>query len=129
MFLSPETTMRAAVRHGDGVGNLSIALCREAFYPVPGVDSAVAEFILHKQLDKRIDEHDKDFVAFVSAAFSMKRKTLVNNLKSWNAASLPNVMMCLESCGLSPQIRAEALDVSAFIALYTCLRVHHISRK
>ncbi len=111
------------------LGYQSTALCREAFHPVPGVDSAVAEFNLHEQLDKRVEEHEDDFVAFVSAAFSMKRKTLINNLKSWNAASLPNVVSCLDSGGLSPQIRAEALDVSAFIALYTCLRVHHISRK
>ncbi|CAL5221245.1 g3400 [Coccomyxa viridis] len=108
---------------------LCFGVSREAFHPVPGVDSAVAEFNLHEQLDKRVEEHEDDFVAFVSAAFSMKRKTLINNLKSWNAASLPNVVSCLDSGGLSPQIRAEALDVSAFIALYTCLRVHHISRK
>lgn len=110
-------------------GGPATALCRQAFHPVPGVDSAVAEFILHKQLDERINEHETAFVAFVSAAFSMKRKTLINNIKSWKAALLPDVITCFDSCGLSPQIRAEALDVSAFVALFTCLRVHYLSGK
>ena len=88
------------------------------------MDSAVAEFILHEQLDKRVDEHETAFVAFVNAAFSMKRKTLINNVKFWNAAMLPDVIDCLDSCGLSSKIRAEALDVSTFIALFTCLHVH-----
>ena len=102
-------------------------MCRQAFHPVPGVDSAFAEFILHGQLDERVDEHETAFVAFVTAAFSMKRKTLINNVKSWNLAMLPDVLNCLDSCGLSSKIRAEALDVSALIALYTCLSPHQES--
>ena len=121
--------MRAAFSPWEVGRDLASALCRQSFHPVPGVDSAVAEFILHKQLDERVREHETAFVAFVSAAFSMKRKTLMNNIKSWKAAMLPDAITCFDSCGLSSQIRAEALDASAFIALFTCLRVHHLSRK
>lgn len=89
------------------------------------MDSAVAEFILHEQIDERIQGHETEFLAFVRAAYSMKRKTLVNNLKCWNSAMLPQVEACLESCGVQTQTRAEALDVSQLIALFMCLHTHH----
>ena len=98
-----------------------VLLCRQSFHPVPGVDSAVAEFILHKEVDERVVGYESAFVAFVNAAFSMKRKTLINNMKSWNTAMLPRVEACLDSCGLPVKLRAEALDVGAFVALFACL--------
>lgn len=99
------------------------AICRHSFYPVPGVDSAVAEFILHEQLDDGLrQEEEGAFIAFVHAAFSMKRKTLVNNLKSWKPDVQSQIGRCLESCGFPAQIRAEALCVSDFVALFNCMR-------
>ena len=98
-------------------------ICRHSFYPVPGVDSAVAEFILHEQLDDGLRrEEEGAFIAFVNAAFSMKRKTLLNNFKSWKPDVQSQIGQCLESCGFPAQIRAEALYVSDFVALFKCMR-------
>lgn len=88
------------------------------------MDSAVAEFVLHEQLDHRLPrEEEAALIAFVSACFSMKRKTLVNNLKSYRFTQ-SEVEECLDGCGLPRLIRAEALDVEAFMALFECLRTH-----
>ena len=94
--------------------------CRSAFHPVPGVDSAVAEFILHDQLDERLLEHEAAFVAFINGAFSMKRKTLANNLK--RTFPQPDIEKCLDNSALSPLIRAESLDLDTFVALFGCFQ-------
>ncbi len=86
------------------------------------MDSAVAEFVLHEQLNDGLRQKEEAaFSAFVNAAFSMKRKTLVNNLKSWKPDVQSHVARCLQSCGLSAQLRAEALCVSDFVALFICM--------
>lgn len=93
---------------------------RNAFHPVPGVDSAVAEFILRADLDDRLkNEEEAPFIAFIDAAFAMKRKTLVNNLKSWRSAG--QIEECLQACGLPAQIRAEALGIDDLIPLFRCV--------
>ena len=96
--------------------------CRNAFHPVPGVDSAVAEFILHDQLDERLSGHEAAFVAFINGAFSMKRKTLANNLK--RRLPQPDIEKCFEISALSPLVRAESLDLDTFVALFGCFKTH-----
>ncbi len=51
----------------------------KAFSPAPKVDSAVLFFEKHNQFR---DVEDKDFLAFIKAAFSNPRKKVINNLSS-----------------------------------------------
>ncbi|WP_130536876.1 16S rRNA (adenine(1518)-N(6)/adenine(1519)-N(6))-dimethyltransferase RsmA [Thiomicrorhabdus indica] len=82
----------------------------ENFTPPPKVDSAIVRLIPYKQ--KPIVAYDEAlFADLVRQSFSLKRKTLRNNLKGWLDANQ------IESCGINPSVRAEQLPVSAFVAL------------
>jgi len=89
---------------------------RGAFLPPPEVSSALVTLRFPgERLD--IDSEDKaDFLEFVKACFSQKRKTLVNNLKS--KADRNQVQRALGEIKLRLDARAEQLSVKDFAALY-----------
>ncbi|TDT68535.1 dimethyladenosine transferase [Hypnocyclicus thermotrophus] len=89
---------------------------KEYFTPVPKVDSAFMSIKLYKDnryLD-RVDE--KTFFRFVKAAFSNKRKNIVNNLKTLGY-SREIIEKNLEKLYLSNNLRAENLSIDNFIDL------------
>ena len=88
------------------------------FYPRPGVDSAVVKLsILPKPCVDVPDE--THFFTLVHAAFSMRRKTLVNCLSACDDLEVgkAEVAEALVACGLSESVRGEALDIYAFAKL------------
>ena len=82
----------------------------ENFTPPPKVDSAIIRLIPYKQ-KPLVAEDEALFADLVRQSFSLKRKTLRNNLKGWLDA--PQI----ESCGIDPSTRSEQLPVSAFVTL------------
>ncbi len=88
---------------------------RERFTPSPNVDSAVVKIDLHERL---LDVPSAEFYRkVVQAAFSARRKTLINNLV--NAFSLTRVQAeeVLAKCGISPTVRGEVLGAEEFATL------------
>jgi 16S rRNA (adenine1518-N6/adenine1519-N6)-dimethyltransferase len=81
------------------------------FWPNANVYSTVLIFTPKKPLLARKDE--AAFFKFLRQAFVQKRKTLRNNLKSYN--TLPAV---LASLGLAESVRAEELALEQFIEIY-----------
>lgn len=88
---------------------------RKMFFPAPKVDSAIV------RLDIKQNEHSKEFAAkfkkIVFASFSMRRKTLLNNLSTSLQISKEEVTQKLLSLGINPSARAETLDVEDFVRL------------
>ena len=82
----------------------------EAFDPPPKVDSAVVR--LRPYLNLPFTAKDEQaFASMVKQSFSMRRKTLRNNLKG----SLTGED--IEACGINPSVRAEVLAVADFVRL------------
>lgn len=81
---------------------------REAFEPVPKVDSAVIQIIPRRAYDP---EEDRKVFRLVRAGFSARRKTLVNNLSSSLSVSKEFVEQKLALLNLRLDIRAQALSV------------------
>jgi len=81
-----------------------------AFYPPPKVDSAIVRLTPMSKIEHPVANH-ADFEKLVKLAFSMRRKTLRNNLKSILSSQQ------IESIGVDPGARAETLAVSEFVAL------------
>lgn len=81
---------------------------REAFDPVPQVDSAVIRIIPKRKYDP---EEDRKVFRIARAGFAARRKTLVNNLSSSLSVSKEIVEEKLKELGLRPDIRAQALSV------------------
>ncbi len=88
-----------------------------AFIPAPKVDSAVVSMeILDTPSVTPRDE--KLFFKLVKAAFSQRRKTLVNALSgSGIFGTKEEIAKAVESIGLSPTIRGEALSIEQFCKL------------
>ncbi len=89
-----------------------LKISRNIFIPKPNVDSAVIKLDLY-DVSPYKTKYEKEFFALVRAAFSMRRKTLVNNLKT-NGYDKDKVLSFIKEKGLSESVRSEELDVELF---------------
>ncbi len=87
---------------------------RNAFYPLPHVDSLIYRFEF-----KNHHEDDEKFFRFLKQCFMLRRKTLVNNLLSLYEKE--NVSECLTKIGLPLNIRPEEITVDQFYQLFKLL--------
>ncbi|MBF0559216.1 MAG: ribosomal RNA small subunit methyltransferase A [Nitrospirae bacterium] len=90
---------------------------REAFKPVPKVDSAVIHMTM-RDMPKVAVKDEKFFFTVVRTAFSQRRKTLSNALKTLS----PDIKEILTGAGIDPRRRAETLTIEEFAALADALR-------
>ena len=82
---------------------------KDAFYPVPKVDSAIIKITPYPNVGHRMPYiNTKKFFELVRAGFASKRKMLKNNLPDIN----------LEEIGLNPKTRAENLSIDDWSKLY-----------
>jgi 16S rRNA (adenine1518-N6/adenine1519-N6)-dimethyltransferase len=81
----------------------------DAFHPKPKVDSAIVR--LRPREDKEAISNFNLFELIVAKAFSMRRKTLANNMKGMMDAKE------LIECNIDPSLRAECLEVIDFVAI------------
>jgi 16S rRNA (adenine1518-N6/adenine1519-N6)-dimethyltransferase len=97
---------------------------RKSFYPVPKVDSVVLELDFKKPyVNHTVNE--VEFKKVVKAAFSHRRKTLLNSFAK-SPYSYGNPMKLKEAllkCGIDPSRRAETLDMDEFICLTGALKL------
>ncbi len=85
---------------------------KNVFMPRPNVDSAVIRL---KIRDEKISLKDKDvFFKVVRAAFSKRRKTILNSLTQGLNMEKDDVREILESANISPTERAEKLKIEEF---------------
>lgn len=81
---------------------------KEAFEPVPKVDSAVILIVPRRPYDP---EHDRQVFRLARAGFAARRKTLANNLATSLHLPRETVEVALETLGVRKDIRAQALSV------------------
>jgi 16S rRNA (adenine1518-N6/adenine1519-N6)-dimethyltransferase len=89
------------------------------FFPQPEVDSACA--VLERRSQPLLPpELRETFRALVKQAFSQRRKMMLKLLKQrWPE---PRLLQAFAKVGLSPQVRAESVDLAQFVALTSILR-------
>jgi len=85
------------------------------FYPVPKVDSAVFRMEMREEPLYPLGDH-RIFTETVKAAFSMRRKTLANNMKGMDALRSKEVDIpaLLAGAGIDGRRRGETLTVEEF---------------
>lgn len=89
------------------------------FMPQPKIDSAVIRLDIKKDLPN-IDR--KKFFLIVKAAFSKRRKTIINSLSSYGFdLDKESFKQALEKTGIRLEERAENISVEDFIKLSTIL--------
>lgn len=87
----------------------------ECFYPKPRVESSVVRMVFRDQLAVHLVSHDF-FVSLVKAAFSQRRKTIINNMKHWRPPGLTDrdLAEALERANIDGRRRGETLSVVEF---------------
>ncbi len=83
------------------------------FYPKPDVESAVVRIMPKNMFDVSREQYSRT----VRMLFAMRRKTLLNNLKTGIAVSSEKATGLLEAAGLDPSARAETLQPKDFARL------------
>ena len=94
--------------------SLVTQVARTCFLPRPNVDSTV----LHFKLEKKYHPKDEElFLKLIRAAFSQRRKTMVNSLEKEMGLDKRQIGELLQGLGLSEKARAEELDMMHYVAL------------
>jgi 16S rRNA (adenine1518-N6/adenine1519-N6)-dimethyltransferase len=111
-LLSATTQMYATVE------NL-FTLPPEAFAPQPEVYSTVIRLSMQSRFEE-LRVEPAGFLRFLRQIFALKRKTLANNLRAsqYDAAAVDSAFT---SCGVDPQVRAEALSLEDMACLFRAL--------
>jgi 16S rRNA (adenine1518-N6/adenine1519-N6)-dimethyltransferase len=84
-----------------------VAVPPTAFKPAPKVDSAVVRLVPHATPPAQVDSIDR-LQQVVTTAFNQRRKTIRNSLKELMSHEE------IESLGIKPELRAEALSLQDF---------------
>lgn len=85
----------------------------DCFLPRPKVTSAVVRLRRRETPPAPVKDRALLF-RVIRAAFSMRRKTLVNALASGLGLSKEQAAYAVEKCGFDPKIRGEALEIGGF---------------
>lgn len=95
--------------------DLVFTVSRKAFSPPPKVDSAVVHFDVSPKPVFKV--HDEALMMqIVRAAFSQRRKTLLNSLKGYE--EIRDVLACVK---IDPKIRPEKLGIEDFVKISNAL--------
>ena len=86
-------------------GNIS----RNIFWPVPNVDSKLVFFKRHEPLGDELTR--KKVFALIDAAFSQRRKMIRSSMSSVFGERAESL---IQSAGIDPTLRGEALDIQAY---------------
>ncbi len=90
---------------------------RKQFVPEPNVDSVVVSF---KEKENKLELIDfAHFEQLVKDSFQFKRKTIRNNLKSYNLHIVEEIV---HEYGFDLNVRAEMLPVDFFVSLSNALK-------
>jgi len=98
-----------------------IKIKRDAFYPKPKVDSMVLGIDFEKPYPFQA-ENEEFFHRIVKAAFSCRRKTILNSLeRGMVSLSREMITKSLKECLIDPKRRAETLSIDEYIHLSSIL--------
>ncbi len=100
---------------------LLFKVSKGSFLPAPKVDSAVIKLNILKKPPVATDD-EKLFFRVVKAAFSQRRKTVLNSLSSGLSLPKAYVSEVLENAGIKQTARAEELKMQEFAAITNILK-------
>ena len=86
------------------------------FMPRPNVDSAVIRMDIYDKPPVATKDEVKMFKV-IKAAFSQRRKTLVNSVSSSTDIAKETILKSLNEMGLSESVRGETLSLEQFAEL------------
>lgn len=98
------------------VANIVMTVPASCFMPRPNVDSAVIRMDIYDKPPVATRDEVKMFKV-IKAAFSQRRKTLVNSVSSSTDIAKETILKSLNEMGLSESVRGETLSLEQFAEL------------
>ena len=99
--------------------NYAFTVSRNCFYPRPNVDSAI---LVMKRVKRDLNvNNEANFQEFIQKSFSMKRKTLINNILSNYSFDRDFLIGKLNECDLPLTVRSEELTLEEIVKIYRSL--------
>ena len=99
--------------------NYAFTVSRNCFYPRPNVDSAI---LVMKRVKRDLNvNNEANFQEFIQKSFSMKRKTLINNILSNYSFDRDFLIGKLNECNLPKTVRSEELTLEEIVKIYKSL--------
>lgn len=96
--------------------NIVMTVPASCFMPRPNVDSAVIRMDIYDKPPVATKDEAKMFKV-IKAAFSQRRKTLVNSVSSSTDIAKETILKSLNEMGLSESVRGETLSLEQFAEL------------
>ena len=87
-----------------------------AFRPPPKVSSALVALRLPGERAQLGIGDEAGFLKFLQMCFAQKRKTVLNNLRSWMPQGQATEL--LRECGITPSARAEEIGLAQFARMF-----------
>ena len=115
----------ALLLHYFGSARLVFTVPPEDFFPAPEVQSAVLHMERWAKQPFALDDTTA-FERFLNAAFSQRRKTLVNSLSNVLGGDKAQWQAALKACDIAENRRAEQLTLHEFGAIYDLARVREM---
>jgi 16S rRNA (adenine1518-N6/adenine1519-N6)-dimethyltransferase len=101
-----------------------LEVAKEAFYPKPKVGSMLIMIDMERRYPVRAKD-DEQFKMVVKAAFSHRRKTVLNSIKgALKSCGDDAISEALNRSGIDPRRRAETIDIDGFLRLASELDQH-----
>jgi len=112
-FITMETAIQG---HAEYIATVP----RTSFYPSPQVDSAILKITVFPE--PKVPEAElKDFLRIIKFGYSQKRKKLTNSLGAGLHKEVEEMRALLTQAKISPEVRAEELEVEDWKRLYEIL--------
>ena len=100
---------------------------RGSFFPPPNVDSCVIKLEINKTPPIQINNCSK-FFELVRAAFSQRRKVLINPLSTKLNISKDNLKNILNDLNIPPTVRAEQLSLEQFADIFNSIQNKYVDK-
>ncbi len=98
--------------------SLMFNVSKGSFMPAPKVESSVIQLAVRHEIN---GELGTEFFKVVRAAFSMRRKTLLNCLSAGLGIDKPTTLKLLEAANVPPSFRGEQLTMEQLYTLAGCV--------
>ncbi len=99
-----------------GKANFEFKVTRNCFYPAPNVDSAILSIIKEKR-DYKLN-NEPNFLKFIQNIFSMRRKTLINNICNNYDIKRDILESILNELNIKLNVRSEELLLDDIYNIY-----------
>lgn len=107
-----------------GHPEIKFKINKNAFYPVPKVDSAVLEINLKNNLPLT-PQNERLLFQLIKHGFSQKRKMIINTLSIGLRISKDELKQILQATNISPDQRPETLSLDDWILLTETMRQYY----